>query len=528
MKKITALVLVLFSALLFFLGCDTGSGSSSSPASYSVTYDGNSYQSGSTVTVLDNTGGLAKAEYTFEGWNSESDGSGTAVIAGNQFSISGNVTLYAQWELEPTSTITTRTFRALNAVDNTFYDCKADLYSEGTYCQIYVERTSSVSIATANAIAGEFDSEIYPKITTNFGNVSSVDDNSGKIILLYLDIQDGFSGSGGYIGGYFHSINEYNTATYPDSNEADMIFLDTYPSTAGSSDSNETVAHELQHLINYNVNMLIGGSTQETWINEGLSSAAEYVYSGAVSTSRVDYYNADPQLSSNPGASIAYGNNFFIWQNSLEDYATVSLFFQWLRIHDAAGTGIYKEIMDSSYRDYRAVTSSTASWTDTAYSDFADWGDLLSTWMMANILGESSGYLGYENEVTDQYGNPPAARKFYSSENATYETMYPGMRVISDMPAGGTNTPPAGGDNIKYAGVSSNGTIDRTSPYTGDFSLVYNSNPSISGGEETGYVAKTDAPEPERNLSYPSLPLPDVYKIDLPFNEDGSAGKIKD
>jgi uncharacterized repeat protein (TIGR02543 family) len=77
---------------------------------YGVTYDGNNatsgtvptdatdYESGTTVTVLDNTGSLARTGYTFGGWNTKADGSGTDYAPGATFAISSSVTLYAKWE----------------------------------------------------------------------------------------------------------------------------------------------------------------------------------------------------------------------------------------------------------------------------------------------------------------------------------------------------------------------------------------------------------------------------------------------
>jgi uncharacterized repeat protein (TIGR02543 family) len=80
------------------------------PVAYSVVYDGNGAASGSvpvdtgaykaeaTVTVLDNTGGLAKTGYIFSGWNTAADGTGTNYVAGASLTIaSSDVTLYAQW-----------------------------------------------------------------------------------------------------------------------------------------------------------------------------------------------------------------------------------------------------------------------------------------------------------------------------------------------------------------------------------------------------------------------------------------------
>jgi uncharacterized repeat protein (TIGR02543 family) len=86
----------------------------SAPA-YAVTYDGNgnsggtvptdnqSYQQNATVTVTDNTGGLTKTGYSFAGWNTAADGSGTDYNPGSTFSMgTENVTLYAQWSKNPT------------------------------------------------------------------------------------------------------------------------------------------------------------------------------------------------------------------------------------------------------------------------------------------------------------------------------------------------------------------------------------------------------------------------------------------
>jgi len=77
--------------------------------SYSVTYndngktggsvptDGTSYTSGSTVTVLGNTGSLVKTGCTFDGWMTAQNGGGTTYAPGATFSITANTTLYARW-----------------------------------------------------------------------------------------------------------------------------------------------------------------------------------------------------------------------------------------------------------------------------------------------------------------------------------------------------------------------------------------------------------------------------------------------
>jgi uncharacterized repeat protein (TIGR02543 family) len=76
---------------------------------YGITYNANGstsgvapsdpgvYSPGTTVTVLANTGNLVKNGYTFAGWNTTPDGSGTIYAGGTSFAIGANIILYAQW-----------------------------------------------------------------------------------------------------------------------------------------------------------------------------------------------------------------------------------------------------------------------------------------------------------------------------------------------------------------------------------------------------------------------------------------------
>ena len=78
--------------------------------SYNVSYNANSATSGtvpaggsyvfnSTVTVASNSGSLSRTGYTFAGWNTASNGSGSSYTAGTGTFVMGaaNVVLYAKW-----------------------------------------------------------------------------------------------------------------------------------------------------------------------------------------------------------------------------------------------------------------------------------------------------------------------------------------------------------------------------------------------------------------------------------------------
>jgi len=63
----------------------------------SVPVDATAYTAGASVTVQGNGGALNLAGYTFAGWNTAADGTGTTYAPGAVFAISADTTLYAIW-----------------------------------------------------------------------------------------------------------------------------------------------------------------------------------------------------------------------------------------------------------------------------------------------------------------------------------------------------------------------------------------------------------------------------------------------
>lgn len=89
------------------------------PVTYTITYDANgatsgtipsagSFTSGSAATtVASNSGSLVRTGYTFAGWNTAANGTGTSFAAGTStYSSRADVTLYAMWTPIPTTTTT--------------------------------------------------------------------------------------------------------------------------------------------------------------------------------------------------------------------------------------------------------------------------------------------------------------------------------------------------------------------------------------------------------------------------------------
>jgi uncharacterized repeat protein (TIGR02543 family) len=78
---------------------------------YTVQYDGNGATGGTipapqyfgtytgitSITISGNTGSLTKTGFTFSGWNTAADGTGTNYAAGATYGGGASLTLYAKW-----------------------------------------------------------------------------------------------------------------------------------------------------------------------------------------------------------------------------------------------------------------------------------------------------------------------------------------------------------------------------------------------------------------------------------------------
>jgi uncharacterized repeat protein (TIGR02543 family) len=104
--RLTIDVILLGVSILVLAGCPDPT----VPAGYTITYDrngadggnvpeeANTYLQDATVTVLGNSELLTKIGYTFDGWNTNENGTGTSYVAGDTIAMPAyDFTLYAQW-----------------------------------------------------------------------------------------------------------------------------------------------------------------------------------------------------------------------------------------------------------------------------------------------------------------------------------------------------------------------------------------------------------------------------------------------
>jgi hypothetical protein len=172
----------------------------------------------------------------------------------------------------------------------------ATLKKVGAHCKIWVadenftsgssdNKDNKVTLAQIETLADKFDA-IYPFETKLLGyeygggGGGGVDYDS-KIQILVYDI-------GGDFGdmsrtemtlGYFYPRDEFKNATYSESNEAEIFYLDCETLDGAPGNIYTTLIHEFNHMINFNVKVLTAGNTQswntEVWYTEMLSMLAE-------------------------------------------------------------------------------------------------------------------------------------------------------------------------------------------------------------------------------------------------------------
>ncbi|MCL2442328.1 MAG: hypothetical protein FWD13_02550 [Treponema sp.] len=391
-------------------------------------------------------------------------------------------------------------FWAYDFKKNVNYRIHAQLLAEGQFCNVWVERGSGITAEQAWLIADEYDTNIHLQMIDVFGYENPVYDgeyfsdimefafwlsgsNENKLCILLLDIRDTYQKgvNDSFIAGYFFG-RDFFSGQY--SNSRAIIYIDTNPGMEASRiDSvKKTIAHEVQHLINYVTSvLLIENKTRighmDAWIDEGLSSAAEYICFGHL-TSRINWF-IDNGAGESIRGLIDKGNNFFVWGNYekeniyalLDDYSTVYLFFQWLRLQ-SGGTDIYRNIITSPYRNHEAVVS--------AIKDYPDWETLLKTWLAANYINAKDGPYGYMDESALTCIKVPAPTSIgINVELFPGEGVYSAATTISSLPSPGLN--------IRYAGLDKDSAqVSDINVFPNGVLLTFNANTNRAGASEKG------------------------------------------
>jgi len=246
-----------------------------------------------------------------------------------------------------------------------------------------------------------FDTYLYPIDSTAFGAESDLDDNGVVIVLLTQRVNerspDCTNSNGGEV---FYGLvpgsvangcvvsNDFATQTLPG------VFI-----------------HEFQHMISFNQHVLVrGGTSEDTWLNEGLSHFAEELGGAGVPDAfcMPAFSNCESQFNGG-NISNAYGyldtlENYFLVEpgnssGTLEERGANWLIVRWLADQFAATQPQGTELTRALVQTTRTGAANVAAVTGENFST------LVSQWQMANYLASLTGF------------TPSSGRLLYTSIN---------------------------------------------------------------------------------------------------------------
>ncbi len=259
-----------------------------------------------------------------------------------------------------------------------------------------------------NQVAAEFDS-IYVNDRLYFGEEEPEGvDGDSMITILLTDIDESYANSytgGGYIAGYFWSMNEY-TEAYASywgyhSNERKMFYIDTFPliekgSYPGTGDVNytptsdhddfysidegvnnsySTLAHEFQHMIHW-----YHDADEEAWVDEGCAVYAEYINGYGHATSDINDFASN------------YGQSLTNWGGNIYDYGKSYLFMLYISNHYGGNLTITEIVSETDI----GITGINHALSTRGYSE--TFTKIFNDWTIANVLDDTTigdGLYGY-------------------------------------------------------------------------------------------------------------------------------------
>ena len=188
----TVSILLAVLMLLFLVSC-SGDGVVDDIFTVTVTYDGNGATSGEMTPQIIGRGidarleanAFGKTDYRFTGWNTASDGSGTAYNDCQSINTKEDITLYAQWELDEVEAIVL-TSDSTSWTDGNIYTLNSD---------VTIDDRVTVTGAVTLILTDGYILTIEFGINVSEGNILTINcEGTGT-----LNIPDGGGGAG--IGG---------------------------------------------------------------------------------------------------------------------------------------------------------------------------------------------------------------------------------------------------------------------------------------------------------------------------------------
>ncbi len=295
----------------------------------------------------------------------------------------------------------------------------------------WVESGLAIDRAALAAAAGRLREQYYPLLSATFGQEArpGIDGDPHIHVLHLLGPPDAFE------LGYFSDEDEYSRALFVDSNEREMIYLNMSPLVAGEPLYDGTLVHEMQHLIQWNLD-----ANEETWLNEGLSQVAETL--AGLDTVAPEAYLEQPYIRLNGWAD-----------EEPEVYAHYAGSYLYaLYLWEQAGDAALRELARHPANGLAAVRGVLAGYRpDLTLEQFS------GNWAAALYLDETSADPRYTIAHADDLGPPFLANRARQLPFEMTAALEPFAVDFIDLDLGGPVT-------ISFAGDATTALIDVPPP----------------------------------------------------------------
>ncbi|CAN2228422.1 Listeria/Bacterioides repeat [Candidatus Nanopelagicaceae bacterium] len=378
---------------------------------YAITFDSNTATSGS-IANLSITAGTAKAltanafsktGYSFNGWNSAANGSGTSYAAGASVTFYGNTTLYAQWKVVAPGAPTVSAVSAGNttvavtvaaaAVSGTTSGA-TDSFTVQTYSDTGTVVTGKTCTVLASAspltctVSGLTNGTIYKFKTTAFNSTGSAISTAfsstatpGPYTVIY-NINGGTSGAisnGSYNLGTPLTLPTPSRTNYTFSGWYDTTTAGTLIGVGGASysPSSSVTIYARWAGVGYTITYYGNGATSGTVPAVGSFTAGGSAYSVASNSGTLERtgYTFGGWDTSTAGNGTSYAVNASYSAN-----ANLNLYAKWTPIARTvtyAGTtssGSLPAQLTSKYIGETLTVSSSSGFARSGYA-FTGWSD---------------------------------------------------------------------------------------------------------------------------------------------------------
>lgn len=322
---------------------------------------------------------------------------------------------------------------------STFVQKSATLRAVGTYCYVWVvddfysstAGENKVDSAIAKEYADAFD-KMYPMITNVFGNESdeiyyyydwrnmeNYSSTGTKINIVVYDIGNDYSlpenQQCGIVGYFYAKDYIYNYSEKGvTSNNGKYFYIDSEYANSSFDTTISTLAHEFQHMVNYNQKTVLNdGLTSGQWYNEMLSMLCEDMMQEHLGIKDED---SPKERTTTFNAYYYYsGISEYNSNNQICSYATAFSFGSFIA-RNFGGAELVQKISKNSYVDNDSITNAVNSLNGTNYT----YDDLFEKYLLA-LFGNSTYTHNKDADCTLKYNSGDYSSAPYEYPMTAYD-----------------------------------------------------------------------------------------------------------